>query len=151
MRGLAYLHNQRIIHLDIKPANVLLTRCAAPACLRAGQCGGRAGARDQQLLGQRWLLFCLTGGACTWPQAARMPAPGALVGPVGHCALMKNDLCCWHKVGVGVHGADTCSRHGRREGKAKLSDVGLAKMMQTTQISAGGVGAPQPRPAIRSH
>jgi hypothetical protein len=32
----------------------------------------------------------------------------------------------------------------RRDGRAKLSDVGLAKMMQNTQISAGGVGPPTP-------
>lgn len=37
--------------------------------------------------------------------------------------------------------SDSAVACGRREGRAKLADVGLAKMMQNTQISAGGLGA----------
>ena len=35
VRGLSYLHNNRIAHLDIKSGNVLLTRCGCPSSFYA--------------------------------------------------------------------------------------------------------------------
>ena len=41
-RALVYLHSKRLVHLDVKSSNVLLSRCAGQRCL-VGLQGEQAG------------------------------------------------------------------------------------------------------------
>lgn len=100
-RALVYLHSRKILHLDIKSANVLLTRCASHA---SNQPHGAIIIEWHVLcVGKHyhwcpcWAIFCLCRWICR-PRAALMRPcicdcrdGTAKVGDVGMAKIMAGD------------------------------------------------------------